>query len=57
MMTGICINWTHQSMHMWEGSSQASLYVSEPACQQLRICTGSSWLAATSSLALLLEQK
>lgn len=55
MMTGICINWAHQSVHMCKGSSQAFLNVSEPACEQLGICTGSSWLAVTSSLALLLE--
>lgn len=52
----ICINWTHQSTHMWKGSSQAFLNVSEPACKQLGICIGSSWPAVTSSLGLLLEQ-
>lgn len=57
MMTGICIDQTHQRVHMWKGSPQAFSNVSEPACNQLEICVGSSWPAVASSLALLLEQK
>lgn len=57
MLTGICIGWTHQSMHRWKGSSQAFLNVPEAACKQLGICIGSSWPAVAASLALLKKNR